>query len=162
MTKRSFWISNAIMVLVIVGGMVGYAVFGSGGDDRPTVGVAGDASLAAAVTTAGERLGLPVEVRQLPSAAAGRDAVAAGDLDVALTADGPAGAVAVVDSEVPSATRAVLDAALTDRATASALATVGITPAELAAATRPPGSPSTRSTPPTPRPRSAPRCRSSC
>ncbi len=138
-TKRSFWISNAIMVLVIVGGMVGYAVFGSGGDDRPTVGVAGDASLAAAVTTAGERLGLPVEVRQLPSAAAGRDAVAAGDLDIALTADGPAGAVAVVDSEVPSATRAVLDAALTDRATASALATVGITPAELAAATPPAG-----------------------
>ncbi|MYW75514.1 ABC transporter permease, partial [Pseudonocardia sp. SID8383] len=82
--KRSFWISNAIMVLVIVGGMVAYAVFGSGGDDRPTVGVAGDASLAAAVTTAGERLGLPVEVRDVPSAAAGRDAVAAGDLDVAL------------------------------------------------------------------------------
>lgn len=135
--KRSFWISNAIMVLVIVGGMVAYAVFGSGGDDRPTVGVAGDASLAAAVTTAGERLGLPVEVREVPSAAAGRDAVAAGDLDVALTADGPAGAVAVVDSDVPSATRAVLDAALADRATAAALATVGLTPAELAAATPP-------------------------
>ncbi|MFE7203719.1 ABC transporter permease [Pseudonocardia alni] len=137
--KRSFWISNAIMVLVIVGGMVAYAVFGSGGDDRPTVGVAGDASLAAAVTTAGERLGLPVEVREVPSAAAGRDAVAAGDLDVALTADGPAGAVAVVDSDVPSATRAVLDAALADRATAAALATVGLTPAELAAATPPAG-----------------------
>lgn len=137
--KRSFWISNAIMVLVIVGGMVAYAVFGSGGDDRPTVGVAGDASLAAAVTTAGERLGLPVEVREVPSAAAGRDAVAAGDLDVALTADGPAGAVAVVDSEVPSATRAVLDAALADRATAAALATVGLTAAELAAATPPAG-----------------------
>ncbi|WP_226364988.1 ABC transporter permease [Pseudonocardia sp. ICBG162] len=137
--KRSFWISNAIMVLVIVGGMVAYAVFGSGGDDRPTVGVAGDASLAAAVTTAGERLGLPVEVREVPSAAAGRDAVAAGDLDVALTADGPAGAVAVVDSEVPSATRAVLDAALADRATAAALATVGLTSAELAAATPPAG-----------------------
>lgn len=137
--KRSFWISNAIMVLVIVGGMVAYAVFGSGGDDRPTVGVAGDASLAAAVAAAGERLGLPVEVREVPSAAAGRDAVAAGDLDVALTADGPAGAVAVVDSDVPSATRAVLDAALADRATAAALATVGLTPAELAAATPPAG-----------------------
>ncbi|GAA1834746.1 ABC transporter permease [Pseudonocardia alni subsp. carboxydivorans] len=137
--KRSFWISNAIMVLVIVGGMVAYAVFGSGGDDRPTVGVAGDASLAAAVAAAGERLGLPVEVREVSSAAAGRDAVAAGDLDVALTADGPAGAVAVVDSDVPSATRAVLDAALADRATAAALATVGLTPAELAAATPPAG-----------------------
>ncbi|MBO4238283.1 MULTISPECIES: ABC transporter permease [Pseudonocardia] len=137
--KRSFWISNAIMVLVIVGGMVAYAVFGSGGDDRPTVGVAGDASLTAAVAAAGDRLGLPVEVREVPSAAAGRDAVAAGELDVALTADGPAGAVAVVDSDVPSATRAVLDAALADRATAAALATVGLTPAELAAATPPAG-----------------------
>ncbi|MCO7196397.1 ABC transporter permease, partial [Pseudonocardia sp. McavD-2-B] len=49
------------------------------------------------------------------------------------------GAVAVVDSDVPSATRAVLDAALADRATAAALGTVGLTPAELAAATPPAG-----------------------
>ncbi|MEJ8277724.1 ABC transporter permease [Pseudonocardia spirodelae] len=128
--KRSFWISNAIVLLVVVGGMVGYALFGGSGDDRPSVGVAGDPSLAAAVGTASQRLGVPVEVRPLASAAAGRDAVAAGDLDVALgpAPGAPAGAVAVVDSQVAAPLRTVLDTALADRATAAALAAAGVDP----------------------------------
>ncbi|MEQ3549793.1 ABC transporter permease [Pseudonocardia nematodicida] len=135
--KKSFWISNAIMLLVIAGGMVAFSVFGGSGDDRPTVGVAGNAALATAVTTAGDRLGLPLDVRPLDSPQAGRDAVAAGDLDIALTPDGAGGAVAVVDSEVRPAIGAVLDAALADRATATALSGLGVDPAELAATTAP-------------------------
>lgn len=137
--KRSFWISNAIVLLVIAAGMIGYAVFGGDGDDRPTLGVSGDPSLAAALTAAGDRLGMPVDIRQLGSPAAGRDAVAAEDLDVALSPapDGSPGVVAVVDSEVSPAAGAVLDAALADRASAAALERLGVAPGELVAATVP-------------------------
>ncbi|WP_224386154.1 hypothetical protein [Pseudonocardia sp. ICBG1293] len=160
--KRSFWVSNAIMLLVIAGGLVAYSLFGTG-DERTSVGVAADPALAAAVGTAGERLGVPLEVRAVASADAARAAVTAGDLDVALLGDGTGpGATAVVTSELAPATRAVLDAAVADRATAAGLAAVGVTPAELAAATRPPGWPWTRSTPPTRRPGSVRRSRSSC
>ncbi len=135
--KRSFWVSNAIMLLLIAGSMIAFSLFGTG-DDRPSVGVAGDPALAAAVTSAAERLGSPVDVREIASAGDGRAAVAAGDLDVALLGDesGP-GATAVVDSELAPTTRAVLDAALADRATGVGLAVVGVTPSQLAAATPP-------------------------
>ncbi|WP_224390102.1 ABC transporter permease [Pseudonocardia sp. ICBG1293] len=137
--KRSFWVSNAIMLLVIAGGLVAYSLFGTG-DERTSVGVAADPALAAAVGTAGERLGVPLEVRAVASADAARAAVTAGDLDVALLGDGTGpGATAVVTSELAPATRAVLDAAVADRATAAGLAAVGVTPAELAAATPPAG-----------------------
>lgn len=137
--KRSFWVSNAIMLLLIAGSMIAFSLFGTG-DDRPSVGVAGDPALAAAVTSAAERLGSPVDVREIASTGDGRAAVAAGDLDVALLGDGTGpDATAVVDSELDPATRAVLDAALADRATGVGLAVVGVTPSQLAAATPPAG-----------------------
>ncbi|MFP5068356.1 ABC transporter permease [Pseudonocardia nantongensis] len=135
--KKSFVISNAIVLLVIAGGIVAFSVFGgAGADDRPSVGVAGDPPLAAAVTGAGDRLGLPVEVRPIDSADAGRDGVAAGDLDVAVlpAADG---AVAIVDEEVPAEVRTVLDAALERQARDTALTGLGVAPDTLDRSTAP-------------------------
>lgn len=135
--KKSFLVSNAIVLVVVVAGIVAFAVFGgSGDDDRPTVGVAGDPALATAVTASGERLGVPVEVRPLDSADAGRAAVRAGDLDVALV---PAadGAAAIVEEEVPDPVRAVLDVALAQQARAAALSGLGVDPAAVERATAP-------------------------
>ncbi|OLL72556.1 putative ABC transporter, permease component [Pseudonocardia sp. Ae168_Ps1] len=134
--KKSFVISNVIVLLVIAGGIVAFAVFGGSGDDRPAVGVAGPPALAATVTAAGDRLGLPVDVRPVGSADAGRDAVLAGDLDVAVV---PAadGAVAIVTEEVPGPVRAVLDAALQQQARDTALTGLGVDPAELDRSTAP-------------------------
>ncbi|MBP2368686.1 ABC transporter permease [Pseudonocardia parietis] len=134
--KKSFVISNAIVLLVIAGGIVAFSLFGGSGDDRPTVGVAGAPDLAAAISEAGDRSGLPVDVRPIDSAGSGREAVLAGDLDVAVlpAADG---AVAIVDEEVPGPVRAVLDAALERQARDAALTGLGVDPADLDRSTAP-------------------------
>ncbi|MFP5021423.1 ABC transporter permease [Pseudonocardia phyllosphaerae] len=136
-SKRSFVVSNAITLLVIVGGIVAFSVFGGGPDERPTVGVAGDPALAAAVTAAGDRLGTPVDVRPLDSADAGRGAVTAKDLDVAVVPQ-PGGATAIVQEKVPAEVRGVLDAALEQRARDTALTRLGVDPAALDRAVVPP------------------------
>lgn len=134
--KKSFVISNAIVLLVIAGGIVAFSLFGGSGDDRPAVGVAGSPQLVAAVSGTGDRLGVPVDVRPIDSADAGRESVAAGDLDVAVV---PAadGAVAIVDDEVPGPVRAVLDAALELQARDTALTGLGVDPADLDRSTAP-------------------------
>lgn len=135
--KKSFVISNVIVLLVIAGGIVAFAVFSGGGEEeRPGIGVAGAGPLAAAVTGAGDRLGLPVDVRALDSAQAGRDAVAAGELEVALV---PAadGAVAIVDEEVPAELRAVLDTALERQSRDAALTGLGVDSSTLDRGTAP-------------------------
>ncbi|GAA1400302.1 ABC transporter permease [Pseudonocardia kongjuensis] len=135
--KRSFVVSNLIVLLVIAGGIIAFSVFsGSGEPDRSTVGVVGDAPLGSAVATAADRAGVPVEISPLGSADEGRAAVQAGDLDVALV-PGDGGAVAVVDSELPSGLGAVLDAALAGQARDAALAGLGVGPETLAQRTGP-------------------------
>ncbi|BBG01927.1 MULTISPECIES: ABC transporter permease [Pseudonocardia] len=135
--KRSFVVSNLIVLLVIAGGIIGFSIFsGSGEPDRSTVGVVGAAPLGASVADAAERAGMPVEIRPLASAEQGRAAVEAGDLDVALV-PGDGGAVAVVDSELPSGLGGVLDAVLAGQARDAALSGLGVTPETLAQRTAP-------------------------
>lgn len=133
--KKSFVVSNVIVLLVIAGGIVAYSLFG-GGTERTTVGVVGDQRPAAALTATGDRLGVPLEVRPLGSAGEGRAAVAAGTLDVAVlpAADG---VVAVVDEEAPGPVRAVLDAVVAQQARDAALTGLGVDPAALDRATAP-------------------------
>ncbi|MFI8567401.1 ABC transporter permease [Rhodococcus sp. NPDC078407] len=135
--KKSFIISNVIILAVIVGGIIAFSIFsGSGDEERDVVGVAGDQSIAAVMVATGDAVGSPVEVREIADAAAARSGVESGDLDVALVPDGTAGAyTAVTESDLTGTLRAVVEGSVTTQATNTALAQQGVDQNELAATT---------------------------
>lgn len=135
--KKSFVISNAIILAVIVGGIVAFSIFsGSGDEEREVVGIAGDQSIAAVVEATGDAVGSPVEVREIADAAAARSGVESGDLDVALVPDGTDGAyTAVTESDLTGTLRAVVEGSVATQATNTALAQQGVDQNELGAAT---------------------------
>ncbi len=135
--KKSFVISNVIILAVIVGGIIAYSIFsGSGDEERDVIGVAGDQSIAAVLQATGDAVGSPVEVRDVADAAAARSGVESGDLDVALVPDGTAGAyTAVTESDLTGTLRAVVEGSVATQATNAALAQQGVDQNELGAAT---------------------------
>ncbi|KMJ48348.1 ABC transporter permease [Rhodococcoides fascians] len=135
--KKSFVISNVIILAVIVGGIIAFSIFsGSGDEERDVIGVAGDQSIAAVLEATGDAVGSPVEVRDVADAAAARSGVESGDLDVALVPDGNAGAyTAVTESELTGTLRAVVEGSVATQATNTALAQQGVDQNELAART---------------------------
>ncbi|MBY4400859.1 ABC transporter permease [Rhodococcus fascians] len=135
--KKSFVISNVIILAVIVGGIIAFSIFsGSGDEERDVIGVAGDQSIAAVLEATGDAVGSPVEVRDVADAAAARSGVESGDLDVALVPDGTAGAyTAVTESDLTGTLRAVVEGSVATQATNAALAQQGVDQNELGAAT---------------------------
>jgi len=86
--SKAYRLSTLALLVVIVGFTVVMKLIGGGGADA-TVGVSGPAaSLAAPARAAAEAVDESVEVRTVPDEAAGRDAVADGDLDALLVGDG--------------------------------------------------------------------------
>jgi len=133
--KKSFVISNVIILLAIVGGIVAYSLFSGGDDERATVGLVGDQSLAPALVATGDAVGTPVDVVPAADEQAARDEVGSGDLDVALIPGTDGSVTAVTESEIGSGLRTVIDAAVVQQAQAGALAAQGVDPAQLAEAT---------------------------
>ncbi|OZE29919.1 ABC transporter permease [Rhodococcus sp. 05-2255-1e] len=135
--KKSFVISNVIILAVIVGGIIAFSIFsGSGDEERDVIGVAGDQSIATVLEATGDAVGSPVEVRDVADAAAARSGVESGDLDVALVPDGTAGAyTAVTESDLTGTLRAVVEGSVATQATNAALAQQGVDQNELRAAT---------------------------
>ncbi|OZD00993.1 ABC transporter permease [Rhodococcus sp. 06-235-1A] len=135
--KKSFVISNVIILAVIVGGIIAFSIFsGSGDEERDVIGIAGDQSIAAVVEATGDAVGSPVEVREIADAGAARSGVESGDLDVALVPDGTAGAyTAVTESDLTGTLRAVVEGSVATQATNAALAQQGVDRSELGAAT---------------------------
>lgn len=135
--KKSFIISNVIILAVIVGGIIAFSIFSGGDDDdRDVVGIAGDQSIATVLEATGEAVGNPVEVREIADAAAARDGVESGDLDVALVPDGSAGAyTAVTESDLTGTLRAVVEGAVATSATNTALVEQNVDLDALGAAT---------------------------
>ncbi|MEU2000536.1 ABC transporter permease [Rhodococcus sp. NPDC019627] len=130
--KKSFLISNVIILLAIIGGIVAYSLFSGGGDDRAKIGVVGDQALAPVLVATGDAVGTPVEVTVIDSEQAGRERVENGDLDVVLIPGADGSATAVTESEIGSGLRAVIDGAVLQRAQAEALTAQGVDPAQLA------------------------------
>ena len=133
--KKSFVISNVIILLAIVGGIVAYSLFSGGDDERATIGLVGDQSLAPALVATGDAVGTPVDVVPAADEQAARDEVGSGDLDVALIPGTDGSVTAVTESEIGSGLRTVIDAAVVQQAQAGALAAQGVDPAQLAEAT---------------------------
>jgi ABC-2 type transport system permease protein len=132
--KKSFLISNLVILIAIVGGIVGYSIF-SGGDeaDRAAIGLVGDQSLSPALVAAGEQVGTSVEVSEIPDEQTARDRVGSGDLDVALIPNPDGSATAVTETEIDAALRTVVDIAVTGQAQQRALTAQGVDVEQLSA-----------------------------
>lgn len=133
--KKSFVISNVIILAVIIGGIIAYSIFSGGDDeDRDVVGIVGDQSIASVISATGDTVGNPVEIREIADAGAARSDVESGDVAVALV-PGDAGAyTAITDSELTGALRAVVEGSVSSQATDAALAEQGVDRASLAEA----------------------------
>lgn len=133
--KKSFVISNVIILAVIIGGIIAYSIFSGGDDeDRDVVGIVGDQSIASVISATGDTVGNPVEIREIADAGAARSDVESGDVAVALL-PGDAGAyTAITDSELTGALRAVVEGSVSSQATDAALAEQGVDRTSLAAA----------------------------
>lgn len=125
--KKSFLISNIIILIAIIGGIIAYSVF-SGGDDGhdATVGLVGDQSLAQPLESTGDSLSMSIAVQDIPDENAARAAVSDGDLDAAVV-PGTDGAVTVItESELSSELHTVISCAVSSTAQADALAAQGV------------------------------------
>ncbi|MGW6375656.1 ABC transporter permease [Rhodococcus sp. NPDC055112] len=132
--KKSFLISNLVILIAIVGGIVGYSIFSGGDDaDRAAIGLVGDQSLSQALVAAGEQVGTPVEVSEIPDEQTARDHVGSGDLDLALIPDSDGSATAITESEIDAGLRTVVDVAVTGQAQQRALTAQGVDVAQLSA-----------------------------
>ena len=134
--KKSFVISNIIILAVIIGGIVAFSIFSGGdGDDRDVVGVVGNQSIATVLEATGDAVGNPVEVREIADASTARSDVESGDVAVALVPESAGAYTAIADSELTGALRAVVEGSVQTQATDAALAQQGVDQAALAAAT---------------------------
>ncbi|AOW93355.1 ABC transporter permease [Rhodococcus sp. WMMA185] len=134
-SKKSFVISNVIILLAIVGGILVHSIF-SGSDDQPaTIGLVGDQSIASTLVATGDAVGTPVDVTETPDEHAARDRVEAGNLDIALIPGTDGSYTAVTESDINSGLRTVIDVAVAQQAEIAALSAQGVDPAQLAEAT---------------------------
>lgn len=134
--KKSFVISNVIILAVIIGGIFAYSIFAGGDDeDRDVVGIVGDQSIAAVVSATGEAVGSPVEVREIADGGAARSDVESGDVAVALVPGSGGAYTAITESELTGTLRAVVEGSVQSKATDAALAEQGVDQASLQAAT---------------------------
>lgn len=132
--KKSFLVSNLIILIAIVGGIVGYSVFSGADDpDRATIGLVGDQSLTAALESTGQQIGTEVEVSAVDDEQSARAGVESGDLDVALIPAADGSAVAVTESDLDAGLRTVLDVAVAGHAQQLALESQGVDVARLRA-----------------------------
>ncbi|WP_407444668.1 ABC transporter permease [Rhodococcus sp. (in: high G+C Gram-positive bacteria)] len=131
--KKSFVISNAIVLAAIVIGIVAMSIFSGGEDERPTVGVVSGYALGTTLGSIGDAVGMPIEVSTVPDADAGREQVGAGNLDVALVPSGDGTVTAITESDIDADLKALIDTAVVQEAQSAALSTRGVDPAEIAA-----------------------------
>ncbi|QBJ97400.1 ABC transporter permease [Rhodococcus sp. ABRD24] len=136
-TKRSFVISNVIILIAIVGGiLIASFLSGSDDEDRAKVGLVGDQSLSAVLVATGEAAGNPLEVTGIADPQTARSEVENGDLDVALIPGDGGSVTAITESEIAASLRVVLDSAVASQAQSAALAAQGVDAAQLAETTR--------------------------
>lgn len=129
---RSFLITNALMLVLIIGGLIVASIF-TGGDDKPEkIGVVGtNAALSQSITQAGTLSGTSVEIVPLADAAAARTQVDAGDVSVALgtgAVGGPA-YTAITKDGLSGTSETIVRTALAQLAQREALARSNIDPA---------------------------------
>ncbi|MFE5643579.1 ABC transporter permease [Rhodococcus sp. NPDC056516] len=134
-SKKSFVISNVIILVAIIGGIIAFSLFSGGDEDKSKIGLVGNQSLSATMVSIGDTLGNPVTVTEVSDDGTARDQVKDGDLDVAVIAGSGGGVTVVTKKEVPTNLRAVIESSVAQQAQSNALSAAGIDPAQLAEAT---------------------------
>ncbi|MCA1004622.1 ABC transporter permease [Rhodococcus hoagii] len=135
--KKSFLVSNVIVLIAIIGGIVAASIFsGMDDDSRSKVGLVGDQSLSAVLVATGVAAGNPVEVTEIADEQTARTQVENGDLDVAVVPGNGGAVTAITKSEIDTSLRVVLDGAVAAQAQSAALAAQGVDAAQLAENTK--------------------------
>ena len=133
--KKSFLISNIIILIAIVGGIIGISLFSGGDDSKSTIGVVGDQSLSQTLVATGDAIGTPVEITEYSDEKTARADVKDGNLDVAVV-PGDGGSVTVItNKEIDTNLRVVVESSVAQQAQSAALTDVGVDPGQLASAT---------------------------
>jgi len=128
---KSFIISNAIILVVILAGIVAVSVFTNDSGSRPKVGLVGSAtSLSGPLTAIASLSGNPVDISMVPDEAAARSKVTKGDLEVALIPKGST-YTAIVEAKLGNDLKPIIDSAVRQQAVNTALKAQGVDPATL-------------------------------
>ena len=126
---KSFLISNAIILVLILGGIVATSVFGGDSDSRIKLGLVGSAaSLSGPLSATASVSGSPVETSTIPDEATARSKVAAGDLELALVPKGTGSYTAIVQARMPKELQSIIDSVVRLQAVNSALSAQGVDP----------------------------------
>ena len=132
MRTKSFLISNAVILVLVLGGIIGASVFGGGTDAGPKVGLVGSAAalsgpLSATVTSSGK----PPATSTAPDEATARAMVKSGDLDVALVPNVAGSYTAIVEARLPIDLRSIIQSVVREQAVNSTLAAKRVDPQTL-------------------------------
>ena len=129
---KSFLISNAIILVLILGGIIAASVFADDAVANPKLGLVGSAaSLSGSLSASSASMGSPLDTSAVPDVATARSKVASGDLDVALVPAGAGSYTVIVDEELPTDLRSIIDSVVRQQAVSSALTAQGVDPATL-------------------------------
>jgi ABC-2 type transport system permease protein len=124
---KTFLISSAVILLLVLGGMV-FQVLVASGANKVTVGVVGDrAALQPALVAQGKAVGADVTVVGLADEAAARASLASGDVDGALEGGLGAAPRLLVQRKADTGLTAAVDGAVNRLALSRQLAAAGIT-----------------------------------
>jgi len=130
---KSFLISNAIILVLIFGGIIAASVFADDPDSHPKLGLVGSAtSLSGSLSARSASIGNPLDASTVPDVATARSKVVSGDLDVALVPVGADKYTAIVDKALPPELRSIIDSAVRQQAVNATLSAQGVDPAALA------------------------------
>ncbi|WP_127782032.1 ABC transporter permease [Rhodococcus sp. X156] len=133
-SSKAFLISNAVMLVLLVVGIVVASLVG-GSSDATKVGLVGTAEqLAAPLQQAGTSLGEDLETSVLPDAEQARAQVRDGDLEAVVLPSDSGGYVAVVDKELSPELQAAISATVRQQAVDTVLRANDVDPAVLAQA----------------------------
>jgi len=132
---KSFLISNAIILVLILGGIIAASVFSGTSDTHPKLGLVGSAAtLSGALSASSSSVGKPLDISAVSNEATARSKVASGDLDVALVPEGTSSYTAIVKKEMASELRSIIDATVRQQAVSATLSAKGVDPVTLARA----------------------------
>ncbi len=130
---KSFLISNAVTLVLILAGIIVASVLGGGSASRVKLGLVGSAaSLSSPLAAAGASSGNPVNSSLLPDEAAARAKLASGALDVAVIPRAPGSYTAVVEKKISGQLRSAIDSAVRQQALNVFLRARGVNPPTLA------------------------------
>jgi len=129
---KSFLISNAVILLLILAGIIVASALSGGSASAAKLGLVGSAaSLSAPLKAAGASSGNPVDTSAAADEASARAKLASGRLDVAVIPRRGGSYTAVAEKKISTQLRSLIASAVRQQAVSAALRAQGVNPATL-------------------------------